>query len=588
MCDQYGNDVSACNRGLNTYAVSQNTSQKMLLGKLSYALSSATSATATAYDARQWSDSTGNGDNDYLPYSTRLGQIQKGTPDCTTPGGAPGYTVYTDPLAGTTSCYTAQQYAAATYGPDGGGAGRQRGTRFSDYHLNLTTHAGNNTIQADGYVDDYDYWKDSSVAGGIDANGAQLGAPTFGNFYNTQGFVLSDEIVSGKNDLAFGYSLWHQLQTGNTDDFGGIIVNQPQYFGEWGYFARDSYRFTDKLSFFLNAWMKHSSVTEHTTFDPRATLQLRPDRNDVVQVTFGRSDGAPSPSLKSTQQAVATDPGASLTSVNCAGYNAIASAGNPNLKSEAANDFEIGFGHRFAGDSNVQLNAYVTHVTDQLFGANEPVQQYGLGNVLFQGDIFRTYANRLNLQCGYNLSPTDIPDIVKYLAVSTTYNAASALARGVELTGRARINRIVYLDYAYSTESSTHVGISNVILQSNPTVTNGAQLVGIPLHQATLSLDIAPRPWEFRVDNYYMEFNNPLNRPSFWHSNAFLSYTLPNGHTAVTLGGTNIFNQAVQFYGYLGFGQTPIVNQFNLGAAGPTEEFGLPPAQLTLTVSEKI
>ena len=145
------NDVSACNLALNTYFTSQNTEQSVLLGKLAYSLSPVTKLTATAYDAVQWSDSTGNGDNDYLPYSTRLNQVNQNTSDCTTPGGAAGYTVTTNPLTGATSCYTAQQWAASSYGPDGGGAGRQRSTRMGDYHLSFTTSLGNNNITLDGY-----------------------------------------------------------------------------------------------------------------------------------------------------------------------------------------------------------------------------------------------------------------------------------------------------------------------------------------------------------------------------------------------------------------------------------------------------
>ena len=105
--------------------------------------------------------------------------------------------------------------------------------------------------------------------------------------------------------------------------------------------------------------------------------------------------------------------------------------------------------------------------------------------------------------------------------------------------------------------------------------------------EATLSLDVAPGPWEFRLDNYYTEFNNPLNRPSYWHSNAFISRSFNHGRTMLTLGGTNIFNQAVQYFGYLGLGTTALANQYNLGTVTPQEEFGLAPAQHTLTLTQK-
>lgn len=578
-------EVSGCNLAINTHAVSQNTQQSVALVKLGYALSPATRVQGTVYDAVQWSDSTGNGDNDYLPYATRLAQVQQGAPNCTTPGGQPGYTVSTNPVAMTTACYTAQQFAAATYGPDGGGAGRQRSTRMTDYHLRLSTTAGNNSITADGFVNVYSFWKDSSLAGGIDASGNFLGTPTFADFYSTTGFLLSDEIATARNDLSFGYTLWHQYQTGTEDDVSGISPHvQPGYFGEWSYFVRDNYMFTDRLSLFLNAWMKHSSVSEHTTFDPRATLQFRPSHADVVQVTYGHSDGAPSPQLKLQGAAVAADPGASLTSVSCNGYNDVTSAGNPALQSETANDFKLGYGHRFQADSNVQVNAYVTSVDNQLFGASQPILQYGVGNVSFAPGALQAYINRLDSQCGLALNNATV---LNYLSVSTTYNAAHALARGIELSGRARINRTVYLDYGYDIESSIKTGISNQILLSNPTVVNGTQLAGIPLHQANVALDVAPGPWEFRIENFYTEFNNGFNRPSYWHSNAFVTRSFDDGRILVSLGGTNIFNSAVQYYGYLGFGTAAITNPISGNSPAPSEEFGLAPAQLTLTVRVK-
>jgi outer membrane receptor protein involved in Fe transport len=585
-CSGSSNDVSACNLLLNTYAVSQNTQQSVGLGKLTYAISPATNIKATAYDSVQWSDSTGNGDNDFLPFSTRLGQVQGGATNCVTPGGTAGYTVTTNPIAGTTGCDTAQQFAAATSGPDGGGADRQRSTSMRDFDLALTTTAGIHNISVSAFANNYWFWKYSSLAGGVDASGNLLGSPTFADYYNTQGFQASDEFMLGKHDISFGFTTWHQLQTGTEDDSSGISPAIPTgYFGEWSYFARDTYTISKELSFFLNAWMKHSSVTGRTTFDPRATLQLRPTRNDVVQFTYGRSDGAPSPQLKLAGAAVASDPGASLTSVSCTGFNDVTSAGNPNLQSESANDFELGIGHRFSGDSNIQLNAYVTTVANQLFGASQPLLQFGLGNVTFAPGALQTYLQRLQTQCpAQNITAASLP---QYLSVSTTFNAAQALARGVELTGRQRINGIAYVDYGYYVESSTKTGISDEILISNPTVVNGSQLAGIPLHQASLSLDVAPGRWEFRIDNYYTEFNNGLNRPSYWHSNAFISRSFGKG-TLVTLGGTNIFNNAVLDYGLLGLGTVPITNTVSGASPSPSEEFGLAPAQLTLTLQQKL
>ena len=581
-------DVSQCNLAVNSYAVSQNTEQSVGVVKLDYGLSPVTHFKFTGYDGVQWSDSTGNGDNDDLPYATRLQQIESGSTNCTTGSGVGGYMVLTNPntTPQSTACYTAAQFAAATSGPDGGGAGRQRSTTMRDYDFSFTTKAGNNNVTVSAFDNNYVFWKDSSLAGGISASGGFLGTPTFAEFYNTQGYLAQDEIVTARNYLGFGYSAWHQLQDGIEDDASGISAKIPTgYFGEWSAFLRESYQFSDQLSLFLNAWLKHSSVTTHSTFDPRTTLQYRPTRDDVVQVTYGRSDGAPSPQLKLVGAAVAADPGASLTSVSCNGLNDVTSAGNPNLQSETANDFEIGYGHRFNRDSNVQLNGYVTTVDNQLFSASQPLLQYGLGNVVFAPGALATYLNRLQTQCpGANITAANL---AQFLSVSTTYNAAHALVRGIELTGRQRFARIAYVDFGYFIESSTKTGIANAIIASNPTVVNGAQLAGIPLHQASLALDVAPGPWEFRFDDNYVGYNNPLNRPAYWHADAFLSRAFGR-NTVVTIGGTNIFNNAVQDFGYIGFGTAAITNSVSQSSPAPSEEFGLAPAQLTLTLQEKI
>ena len=132
----------------------------------------------------------------------------------------------------------------------------------------------------------------------------------------------------------------------------------------------------------------------------------------------------------------------------------------------------------------------MTTVSNQLFSASEPILQYGLGNVAFAPGALATYLNRLQTQCpGAGITMANINN---YLSVSTTYNAAHALVRGLELSGRQRFARIAYIDYGYDIESSTKTGIAAPILVSNPTVVNGAQLAGIPLHQASISLDVTP------------------------------------------------------------------------------------------------
>ena len=134
-----------------------------------------------------------------------------------------------NPISGATACYTAQQFAAASYGPDGGGAGRQRSTRMGDYHLRFTTHAGQQQHHARRLSRTTTSTGKTAAWPAVSTpTGSCLGTPTFANFYNTKGFLASDEIVPGRNDFSFGYTSWHQLQTGNPTIQRGIVPQQSR------------------------------------------------------------------------------------------------------------------------------------------------------------------------------------------------------------------------------------------------------------------------------------------------------------------------------------------------------------------------
>ncbi|MBV8163356.1 MAG: TonB-dependent receptor, partial [Candidatus Eremiobacteraeota bacterium] len=382
-----------------------------------------------------------------------------------------------------------------------------------------------------------------------------------------------------------------------------ILAFQPAYntalYKVGNYFIRDSHQFGDRWYGVINAWFKGSNVTNKNTFDPRASVQYRPDSSDVLRLTYGRSDGIPAPLLKSTAPVFAPNPGTSLTSVTCIpGSNGVASGGNPNLISESANDYEFGYGHRFGADSDVQVNAYVTSVANELFGATQPLLDYGLSNVTFGAGTLDLYLSRLIAQ-GCLPAGSTITSVYPFLGVSTTYNAANELARGIELNGRQHLTPNLYLDYGWSVESSQQFNIPNSILSNNVTLINGTQQAGIPLHQANISVDLQQAGFEFRLDNYWVDANNPIDRPGYITSNFFITHPMENNRLLLSLGGTNIFNQAVQYYGLIGEGQPVAVNSFapsapftgigqNLAGISSNERYGLQPAQLVFTLTAKM
>jgi hypothetical protein len=99
-----------------------------------------------------------------------------------------------------------------------------------------------------------------------------------------------------------------------------------------------------------------------------------------------------------------------------------------------------------------------------------------------------------------------------------------------------------------------------------------------------------------------MEQNNPQDRPSYWYSNAFISYAFNHRKTVLTLGGTNVFNQAAQYYGYIRQGTFTRYNRCSsprtvsmlqtlqeyVNGISSNEEFGITPGQITLTLSGRI
>src|SRR5579862_8613253 len=121
---------------VNTYWVTGQYSQYNFVGKLHYDFSPKTSVQLTAYSANDWSNSTGEGDNDYQTYPFVLSGAQTtiaGFPngiDTILVGNKPkscknSIAVLVNTPAGYT-CMSATQYAVDFSGPFGGSIGRWR------------------------------------------------------------------------------------------------------------------------------------------------------------------------------------------------------------------------------------------------------------------------------------------------------------------------------------------------------------------------------------------------------------------------------------------------------------------------------
>jgi hypothetical protein len=377
-------DITSCNTALNTYSVSGNFRVDNDLAKLRYNFTPSTALTITAYDSNTLADSTGNGDNDYLPYATRLAVINSGTTGLPTCAG--GYVAVTNnnPKA----CLTAQQLAAATYGPDGGGEDRNRGTSLQDFSARVTSQVGINAISLSSYSDYYNFHKDSDAAAGLDPTGAFLtGTGTYEDNYLTHGILATDDIATENNDVGFGYFVEHQNDSGNNRSYDSTsntvsFVPQPTLGeGDYSFFLRDNYTATQKLTFFFNAWDRRSSVTQHTTLDPRVSAVYKVTPRDVVRLTGGQADGDPAvTTVTANALSGISNPSSLNPTCNPEIPNVVASGGNPSLLPERASDLEASYGHRFWDDTSVNVVAYVSSVKDQIFSGAFPITPLALAN----------------------------------------------------------------------------------------------------------------------------------------------------------------------------------------------------------------
>ena len=567
------NDLTSCNQALNTYSVSGNYKTLNDLVKLRYNFTPSTALTLTAYAGNTREDSTGNGDNDYLPYATRLGAINASSLAGTGGCGAGLYPVVTD--ANPNACYTASQWAQASYGPDGGGEDRNRGTTLQDFNASFTTQLGFNSISIDTYSDYYNFHKYSTAAAGLDPTGTFLfGTGTYTDAYLTHGFLVTDDIASTKNDLGFGYFVEHQQDSGNNIAYDSVgndlfFLNQPTLGeGDYSFFLRDNYTPSDNLAFYLNVWDRRSSVTNHTTLDPRLSIIFKPTHHDVVRLTGGEADGDPGVNVVQADALSGFNNPSSLNPVCGGQLNTVATGGNPNLVSERSKDLEAAYGHRFWSDTSINVVAYVSSVSNQLFSGAFPITAQALANPAIAGSL-AGYASKINSACNTNFTAATVGSV---LGLSGVFNASNALFRGIETTGRIRVTKQVALDYVYDIQSSQQFGEPISILQSNPFVLDGGQIVGIPIQKGSLTFDYANRGFEGQIQGYYVGNNNTLNRPSYTFFNGFLSKNLTK-NAGVTFSMFNVFNQNAQSYGYFGEQLPNAVNSYHTQYSDPIAQY---------------
>ena len=550
----------------NYYATGSDYELHNDLLKVKYQFSNATSLQLDTTSAQSFSDKTGNGDNCYFtygyqlnnalqnssapaPYTVSLTNGNSVTVNC--PAGQLGVT-FNDVSA---QCISAAQYAQNSYGLVGGGVGPFQTHRFNDYHGRIQTALGNNVFTIDGFGNRYS----------TDYNRNAIGQQFRTDFFDTTGLLLSDDIQTTNNEFGFGYFVDHQNHTGTflnltgkTPVFQIGVPSTPGLslaLGERNFFVRDQYTPPGPFSAYLNAWLKRSSVTQKQTLDPRLSLLYHVTSQDVVRLTGGRSDGAPAPDNVNGPLSLNQSP-ANLTPI-CGGQTRVGSSANPALQPESSIDYELGYGHRFAGDNVVNVDGYFSFEKNRIFRGVVPASS--VPGVIIPASLLSQYFSRIAGFCGTPLSSLSYAN----LAYTAPFNAANTRYQGVEISGRYRLNPRLFLDYTYDTQSAVDLGLPDSLLKSNPTLIPGKQIQGVQLHKASAGLDYQSlQGFEARVDSYYVGEYNSYNRLPFFYANATLSQRAGRG-TTLNVGVLNLFNSNVSTFNSTG--DTPFIAENRFG-----------------------
>lgn len=569
----YLGDVSPGNVAANTWRVTGDYITRSGVLKLRRQLSPQTNLTLTAFNAQSFDDKTGEGDNDYWTpeYAGYVFDQSAGSF-----AGCAGIPVKVDD-AGTTSCYNRAQWASAFAGPNGGTSTAWQTQRLQDYSARISSSVRNNQIAAQFFIDSYNLIYNRDDSGHT-------------NNFTTYGLQLSDDVVTAKNDLGFGIYNYNQTERDNNFTFGGA-GNGLSYFPAVNgafqkYFIRDTWTPSSQITAFASGWLNQDSVTNKTSFDPRLTLMYRPSTRDVVRVSAGRAQGLPQASLVLGAVQFNNAPG-NITTANCSpsGVTSVASGANPSLQAEKATDFELSVGHRFSGDSQIQVTAFSQYATNVIFGDVVGLQSAGL---MPPGTLLQQYINRISGLCGHAVT-------IANLGETTTDNAGTGRTRGLNINGRVRLSRSLFTDYGWNVVDTRLYDIPDRALASNGTLVPGMQVDKVPVHTGNLGVEFqGRRGLDLRLDGYYVGSNNALVRPAYAYANGSISQTVKN--VTFTLGGFNIFNSHYQQYGLIGYGTFQPENSHYSDAnvlqqafnCCDGEQFGLPHASFIFSISEKL
>ncbi|HEY5095185.1 MAG TPA: TonB-dependent receptor [Candidatus Eremiobacteraceae bacterium] len=605
--DQYATNPST--RALGVYQDDTSFVNKSGLMKLVYDVNPNTHLTAAYLGSNEWDDKTGNGDNDYLPYQVELaaGQgnlaaaIGSGADPCTLAnpntftvgfnngGGTPGKDRSGNPDGGS-QCQTPQSFAKANFGYQGAGPAWQA-YHSNDYHLGLDTKLGRGTLTVDTfsnfYIHNYDRTFGRPDQCGTDDSGNPIYPcttpdPSWHVDQDTNtGASIADDFSGTANDIGVGF--FYENTSSLYREYRGAPVSATitaPVTHDTAFFLRDAYHKPDaKLTTYLNAWFKHSTITNTSYFDPRIAF-VWSNTNDVWRLAGGETSTQPTP--QDLDQPTSPSSLGAFTGggVSCTSLNQIGNVPSAALRPERASDMELSYGRRFGGDSIAQLSLYNTNLFNQIYGVTVP-----LSEVPVLGFDPTPYANAISSLCP-GVSPQEA---LALLGLGGNLNIGHTFARGIELTGKQHLIGGMSLDYSYDTQSAVLQSQEPALIDpahgGSVSFIPGSQLPNVPLHKYSYAFDYAfGRGVEARLSTYHLSENNANNLPAYGYSDFDLS--MPAGaDRLISMNINNVFQSHADYRNEVGLGYPLALNRFASASNGDytpffgsaaTERFNLP------------
>ena len=553
--------------------------------KLRYQLSPVTRVTFTSTNESYWENKTGNGDGDYLPYPAALafgkqllmsktasdpcpaGEFQPlnqfGVPYGTGPNGLPD---------GGVPCETPQQWAGYNTGWDGAGTAWQS-FNFNDQHLELDSSQGRQNFRLDVFTNRYFNTVDRTFE--LPFESVPGDQASWRNYETSEmGIVASDDFNTGPNN-EFGYGFSY-LNTSYDFERNAELRGAP-YITEGAAFLRDVFHTVNSpLAVYTNLNFRESSATNTDYVDPRVSVVYNATPNDVVRLSEGGTTTQPAGNqlgvLYTESQLGGAGGGAPI---DCHGLNSIGSAPSSILKPEDGVDTELAYGHRFFGDSQVQLELYNVNVYDKLYTSLIPLSQSGTGFI--PSSFLQQEITQVSSLCGVNSAAAEA-----LLGLSGTVNVGQLQARGFTLSGRQRLDRRTFIDYDWDLDSTVLKSAPAPLLQANLTLILNGQIPRVPLHTLDASLDhLFGGGVDARYTIHTVSVNNTKSLPAYNYSDLTASTPLAHGKFSATI--QNLFNQNAFIEGLRYEGVPLPLNQYATAAdyapytgANATELFGLP------------